>query len=417
MFASRALWLLLIATSLLVGQAFIQAVNSYAEASGIGGGPAALAQGLSPLEGIVAPLFGAYDLMLTLLFPFVAIRLSGTERTTGALKLMQQWPASMERQVLAKLAALTIAWMLALLPAITALVMWRAYGGHLAFAETLNVFAGHTLRFLFTASFATAAGALVPGAANAAIVVLAFTIGTWALDFLAAGRGGLIERIATFTPAAVLRGFEQGLLRVDVVVICGALALLFFAIAAAALRPEWRWPWIAAIALLLIGIATQNHSSFDLSENRRNSFSRADERQLASIDAPLKITVFLAAEDPRMRDFETVLVKLRRSLRELHVVRPLEGRSGLFENDQRYGEIIYALRGKRVMSRSTTEEIVLETIDGLAGMQRSATAASEYPGYPLAVKPRGAAVVFYVVWPALIVAAFIWRRPRNRRTD
>src|SRR6266404_2273874 len=59
MMASRAFWLLLLMIGPLVGHAFITAVDSYAEASGIGGGPAALAQGLSPLDGILVPTFEA----------------------------------------------------------------------------------------------------------------------------------------------------------------------------------------------------------------------------------------------------------------------------------------------------------------------------------------------------------------------
>src|SRR5512142_2856651 len=79
--ASRAFWILLLLTGALVGQGFITAVNAYAEASGAGGGPAALAQGLSPLDGVIVPTFGAYDLAVTLLFPFVAIRLVSAEKS------------------------------------------------------------------------------------------------------------------------------------------------------------------------------------------------------------------------------------------------------------------------------------------------------------------------------------------------
>src|SRR5262245_24667229 len=92
--ASRAFWLMLLAVGPLVGHGFVNAVDLYAEASGIGGGPTALAQGLTPLDGILAPTFGSYDLALTLLFPFVAIRLIATEKESGALKLMLQFPSS-----------------------------------------------------------------------------------------------------------------------------------------------------------------------------------------------------------------------------------------------------------------------------------------------------------------------------------
>src|SRR5262249_55998013 len=80
----------------LVGQGFITAVNLYAEVSGIGGGPAALAQGLSPLDGILVPAFGAYDLAVTLLFPFVAIRLVSAEKDSGAMKLALQFPRGLQ---------------------------------------------------------------------------------------------------------------------------------------------------------------------------------------------------------------------------------------------------------------------------------------------------------------------------------
>ena len=67
LFASRAFWIMLLISSLLVGHAFITAVRLYAEMSGGGGGPAALPQGLTPLDGILVPTWGAYDLAATLL--------------------------------------------------------------------------------------------------------------------------------------------------------------------------------------------------------------------------------------------------------------------------------------------------------------------------------------------------------------
>src|SRR5690349_7823737 len=100
--ASRAYWLLLLMIGPLVGHSFITAVDSYAEASGIGGGPAALPQGLTPLDGILVPTFGAYDLAVTLLFPFVAIRLIAAEKESGALKLLLQFPSSLSASVAMK---------------------------------------------------------------------------------------------------------------------------------------------------------------------------------------------------------------------------------------------------------------------------------------------------------------------------
>jgi ABC-type transport system involved in multi-copper enzyme maturation permease subunit len=95
----------------LLGQSFITAINLYAEASGANGAPAALPQGLTPLDGILVPTFGAYDLAVTLLFPFVAIRLLAAERESGAWKLALQFPASTGVMIAAKvLALLVVGW-------------------------------------------------------------------------------------------------------------------------------------------------------------------------------------------------------------------------------------------------------------------------------------------------------------------
>jgi len=422
--ASRAFWLLLLTVGLLTGQSFITAMNAYAEASGIGGGPAALAQGLSPLDGILTPTLGAYDLAITLLLPFVVIRLVASEKSSDALKLMLQWPASIERQIAAKVIALVAAWIVSLLPFFIALALWRGYGGHLNAAEVLNLLAGYTLRFLLTAAMAMAAASLMAGAANAAIVVLAFTIGAWAFDFIAAGRGGILQTLASFTPTATLRGFERGLLRLDVVLVMLILSIFGFVLAAnwlhlgRSIRARIAGTGVLLIlTTLAIGLVFMLvRISFDVSEDRRNSFSPSYERALSSIHAPLTITVFLSSEDPRMMDFENnVLVKLRRSMRNITVIYPIAGRSGLFENDARYGSILYRLGTKSAMSRSTTEEIVLDTIYELANVRVPAREASTYPGYPLAKRATGAALVFYVLWPIAVVLTVIQSRRKVSR--
>src|ERR1035438_10341972 len=110
--ASRAFWLLLLMIGPLVGHSFITAVDTYAEASGAGGGPAALAQGLSPLDGILVPTFGAYDLAVTLLFPFIAIRLISADKASGAWKLIEQAPPGLPAILAAKGTALLVGWLL-----------------------------------------------------------------------------------------------------------------------------------------------------------------------------------------------------------------------------------------------------------------------------------------------------------------
>jgi ABC-type transport system involved in multi-copper enzyme maturation permease subunit len=410
--ASRAYWLLLLMIGPLVGQAFITAVNLYAEASGAGGGPAALPQGLTPLDGILVPTFGAYDLAATFLLPFVAIRLISAEKQSGALKLLLQLPGSLSTKVAAKGLAILAGWMLAWLPGLVALALWKSYGGHVNFPETLNLLLGHFLRAMLSAAIAVAAAALTESAASAAIVTLGFTVGSWALDFVAAGRGGLLQQLASYTPTAALRVFEQGLLKLSTTVVMAALTIGGFALATVWLHTgrmqRQRLLATAAVAAILCVVmfgAASLRPSWDLSENRRNSFSPADEAALSRIQEPLQVTVVLAPEDPRLTDFEqNVARKLRRNLAHLRVDYAATGQTGLFESDgDHYGEIWYEMRGQKIMDRSTIEQVVLEQVYKLAGINPPASTESDFPGYPLQARPRWAAAIFYGLWPLLTI--------------
>jgi ABC-2 type transport system permease protein len=424
LFASRAFWLLLLVIGPLAGHSFITAVDLYAEASGIGGGPAALSQGLSPLDGILIPSFGAYDLAVTLLFPFIAIRLVSAEKSSGAWKLLLQSPPGLAASMFAKGLTLLAAWLLAWIPGLLALALWKTYGGWLYAPETLNLLAGHLLRAILASGVAVAAASLAAGAASAAIATLAFTVGTWVLDFVSAGRGGLLARLSSYTPTAALRVFEQGEFRLGTAIVTLLAGLAGFAIAAVWLDSRHTARRRAAASAILIGAfaalasgGSLLRASGDLSENRRNSFPVSDERALRRIRQPLRITVYLAAEDPRRMDFDrNILARLTRILPHLDVVYAARSRSGLFEGaGDHYGEIWYELAGRRVMSRSTTEPIVLETLYGLAAIQAPArTDDSPYPGHPLAARPEGAALVYYAIWPlAVVLAGWLHFRPRR----
>lgn len=419
---TRAFWLLLLIVGLLVGHGFITAVQLYAEMSG-NGGPAALPQGLTSLDGVLVPTGGAYDLAATLLFPFVAIRMISAEKESGALKLLLQLPGSLLTKLIVKSFVLLCAWIIAWLPGVVAIVLWRSYGGHLYAPETLNLLLGHLLRGLLSGALALAFAALTESAASAAILTLAFTVGTWALDFIAAGRGGLVQQLASYTPTAVLRSFEQGLLRFNVLAVmlllsCAAvgLAAIWLDTGRAFTTRLWRSLLLLLVAAGLIWGAANIRQSWDVSENRRNSFSAADEAVLRQIHRPLKITIFLAPEDPRLTDFEqNVLRKLRRSLGQLEFEYAATSRSGLFENvDDRYGEIWYELGGQKAVEPSTIEEVVLDQIYKLANVNSPERAIDDdFPGYPLAAQPRYANAFFYFLWPLLIVTGWFFIRSQR----
>jgi ABC-2 type transport system permease protein len=424
LFASRSYWLLLLLIGPLVGHAFITAINLYAEASGSGGGPAALAQGLTPLDGILAPTFGAYDLAATFFLPFVAIRLISAEKQSGALKLLLQLPGRLGAKLSAKGLVLMVGWLVSCVPAIVAVVLWKSYGGHLYAPETLNLFLGYFLRSMLSVGIAVGAAALTESSASAAIVTLGFTVGSWALDFVAAGRGGWLQQLANYTPTAALRFFEQGLLRLSTTIVMLVLIVSAFALASIWLHTgrTLRQHLLRTLALLAVVAAVISGAaglrrSWDLSENRRNSFPSADETALRQIQEPLHITVVLSPEDPRLTDFEqNVLRKLRRNLSRLKVDYAAGSQTGLFEgSDDHYGEIWYEMRGEKIMERSTIEQVVLEQVYKLAGINPPAAIEdNDFPGYPLVARPKWASWIFYGIWPlATLLAWWLIRRERN----
>src|ERR1043166_1933366 len=156
----RAVWIMLLLTCPLVGYSLVQAVSLYTEASFPRQQSPVLAASLSPLDGVLVPTFGALYVCVTLLFPFVAIRVVSHEKETGALALLVQLPYAPATLICAKLAAVSTAFLLVSIPTLTALAVWLVLGGHLASAETLTLLVGHLLYGLLVGAVALFAAAI-----------------------------------------------------------------------------------------------------------------------------------------------------------------------------------------------------------------------------------------------------------------
>jgi hypothetical protein len=423
--SGRALWTMLLLMCPLIGYSFFQAVSLYGEASAAGLQSPVLASSLSPLDGILVPTLGASYVAVTLLFPFVAIRVLGLEKESGALRLVVQMPYRSSTLITAKLAAILAAWALSSFPALSALAIWRLFGGHLSAPETLNLLFGHLLYGLLVGAIALFAASISESAATAAIVTLAFTIGSWVLDFTVAGHPGLLEWIARLSLTQVLRTFEQGLLSVGLVVGIGTAVCGFAVLATVWLPPgvHVRNKLVRSIACVLVaatvlGLATQIRLSIDVTEDQRNSFPAADQRALASLAGPLVVTVHLAPEDPRFADLQrNVLAKLERVLRNLSI-RLAGGGQSLATNagDDRYGEVEYTYGGRSDISRSTSPREILPLLYGLAGVNPPAPASGgDYPGYPL-VAPGQVALLWFFCGLPLCIALAWWQSRRFPRT-
>jgi hypothetical protein len=415
--ASRAWWVLLLAMGPLVGVTFISAVRTYGELSGLNGTAVGVGEAFSPLVGIWAPTFSACEVAAVFLLPFVAIKLVSGDRQSGALKIEMQHPMPAIGRVAAKAIVLLAAWIIVSLAPLAAVALWKSYGGSVYAPELMTVMIGHVLNAGLTIALACAAAAVTEHPSTAAILTLSVTVGTWILNFVAAIQGGIWERIAGYTPPAMVAEFQHGLIRLDAVLIAVALVMIGLGFSALWLRTgtavRRRVQESIALAALALIASSAAGASWDLSESRMNSFPEADEETLAKIRQPLGIEVHLAPEDPRRADLDRkAIAKLRRVMPSLHVRYESSTSVGLFEQTApHYGEIWYELGGKKEMSRATTAESALETIYDLAGVKPPVENDDIFRGHPLAVAPKGAAAVFYGIWPALIVvSAFLVRR-------
>jgi ABC-type transport system involved in multi-copper enzyme maturation permease subunit len=420
--SGRALWIMLLILCPLVGYSLFQAVSLYGEASAAAIDSPVLGSGLSPLDGVLVPTFGGLYLVATLLFPFVAIRTLGREKESGALALLVQLPYRVPTLIAAKMAAIFGAWLAAVLCTASALPLWLALGGHLYLPETLDLVFGHVLYGVLIGAIALFSASISESAATAAIITLAFTIGSWALDFALAGQTGLLGWISQLSLTQTLRPFEQGLLSAGLLL--GMLAAIggFAALAAVWLHPGVplstkcvRSLVCLTIAAAVIGLATQMRLSVDLAEDRHNSFAIADQRALGELREPLIITVHLAPEDPRYVDLRrNVLVKLERVMPRV-AVRLATSRQSMVgsTSEEAYGEVEYSYGGRSDKSRSTSHREILPLVYALAGRPiPEPIPGQDYPGYPLLADGSPALAWFLGVLPLLIVAAWWWsRRP------
>jgi ABC-type transport system involved in multi-copper enzyme maturation permease subunit len=400
----------------------IQAISLYAEASGPALVTTQMASGLNPFDGVIVPTYGSIYLALTLLFPFVAIRSLSSDKDSGALTLLLQTPLPPSALLASKVGVLFLTLFLAELPGLFALLLWRLFGGHLYVPEILCLLLGHFLYGLLIIAISLFAATISESASTAALLALACTLGSWVLDF-AAGGNSWLTRISGFSLTAALKPFEQGLIAWNVVAgivvaVAGLLALTLIWWHPG--RPlSFKLSWSAAVLVGGIVCFSLSHflaRSVDLTEDQRHSFSPEVSAKLGLIREPVRVTVYLAAEDPRLMDFDrAVLKKLLRVLPRTEILNREASQSAVFKTgeDPNYGLIVYEIGARRAESRSTSPEEVLPLLFSLAGVDPPASEnVMNYPGYPLVVKLGSCWDPFlYALWPACsFVAWFFFSR-------
>ncbi len=416
---SPPLWGMLIILSLLVGYSFIQAVDLFSQASRTALQYPDLAGGMIPLEGIFVPTFGAYYLVETLLLPFIIIRLIGQDKQNGTLKLLLQLPLSTFGLNAIKLAAMAVVWILILLPGILVLVFWQSLGGHIYWPEILTLLLGHSLYSLAIVCIAMFATAISSSLPTASMICLAATLGSWVLAF-AAGAGGWLSMMNSFSLTTLLRQFESGLLSSVAITSFLVWSLSCFIAASVWLHPGRKLR--SKMKMLLLSMATisavawvlvQMPRYVDVTENHKHSFNPAHTHALQQMNEPLKITVHLSSEDSRRFDLEKkVLSKLRRIVPNLELVFPENQAAGLFGSSEsnNYGLIEYEYAGKRDQSYSNSAHEILPLLHALAGQVVEAELKQSYSGYPLIADASGSKWVFYLLLPLIFLLGAIGAR-------
>jgi hypothetical protein len=417
--ASPAWWALLALTGPLVGVSFTRAVSTYSEISE--GAGTACGAVCSPLLGIWAPTFAAYEVIAIFLLPFVAIRLMSSDRQSGALKLELQRPIANIVRVAAKCLVLMLGCLITGGAGLVAIGLWKLYGGPVSWPEVGAVALGHMLNLGLTIAVAGVAAAVTDHPSTAAVVTLAFTVGMWIVEFASAVYGGVWSWVARFAPSAMVGEFSHGLLQASTIV--AALSLIAGACYVAAtwlqlgasVAVRTRRSLVTAVATILLAVgAGWLPGSHDVSEARLSSFSEAAEEALERLDKPVRIEAHLAPQDPRRVDLERhALAKLRRVVPALEIQFVSRTSTGLFEQaDPDYGEIRYDVGGRWVIGRATTDEAVLEAIFEAADKEPDDDDVA-FAGHPVVARPVGASLAFYGVWPSLAALA-AWLASRQR---
>jgi len=413
----KALWIMLIILSLLTGFSFIQAVDLFSKASSTALNYPEMAKGMIPFTGIFIPTFGALYLVLTILFPFITIPLVSGEKQNGSLKLLLQTTQNLTEVILIKVTSLIIVGAIIMLPSISSIVIWKLIGGHIYLPALLNLILGYSLYALIITAISFLAASFTETTATAAIVTLAFTLGSWVLDFAAMTQSWL-SKISFVSLTALLTLYEKGLFSLS-----STIQILVFSLGVLLITSFWLRPGnrllpglirtlivFTVLLLVLIPITKINYYK-DVTENRFNSFSRTDEAALKQMSEELTITIHLSIQDSRLHDYRTgILDKLDRLIPSLNTINPYSASNGELtaENDDLYGLIEYDYNGKHEESWSNSHQEVLPIIYQLAGISVVPDSLQQYPGYPLVSDASSYAIWFYVILPGLFIIFWLF---------
>lgn len=421
---SKPLYILLFLECFFVGFSYIQAIDLYREASLAAQESPGLASGLSPFDGFLVPLFGAHSVLISILFPFLTIRQIAVEYERGSYKILDQISSRGLPQIMSAFVVSLFAWVLSLIPILIAIAHWLTGSGHISFSEVAVLLIGHGAFALTIISISLLVAHIMRQTSPAVIIVLSMILGFWMIESFAGSvpsELGNIAKSLSFT--ANLKAFERGILSMAHLLYFVGLVGLFLGLSKSSSKVFLSSRRIAAIiasavlgSLVLSQAIQELPTSYDFTENRRNSFSPAIEQAFSQAKNPVHLQIYLSPDDSRLYDFERdFLGRLKRSLRHLTVEYAYTSRSGFkSSSDDLYGIFRLSNSSRSAQTRSTNEEELLPIVFDLIGISQPQTEESFYPGHPLIAASNGLGILFYIILPFIIVGIYFFITQKRR---
>jgi hypothetical protein len=374
-------------------------------------------------------MLGGVQLAASLLIPLIAARGLSIERERHSYAALALAAGGTSRVVAAKTLAAAAAASLMLLPVLALLALFGALGGHVAAPETSVAVLGHWLYGLAIAAASVAAAAATRTFAQAAMLAIALTLGSWAID---AGEGfaalAWLARFEWTSVAERLHAFEEGLVSAGafgwlISLAAGALAIAFSAarIASVAERAAQTLP-LLALTLVALWMFGNLRWAYDASEQQRVSLPPAVMKALRKLERPIRIEVWLDRDDGRRAQLERdTLAKLRLARPDLQLVTPLDGRDRPEEGvrDDAYGRILVRVGNATRQTRSTSRRELTTLLFEAAGQPLPGWSQAQYAGYPLVIERSArtlAAATAYALLPGILLVSGWFATQVRRRT-
>jgi len=425
---ARVTWFVAAISALLVGHGFVLAVDLYSAASRTAIGQELIRAQLDPLAGIVRPTLGALYFAAAILLPVIAARGLAIEKERGGYGALALRAGSTGRVVAAKHLAALAAAALLVAPPVVLFAAFVAVGGRLDAGETVIAALGHALDLVLITSAAVAAAAATRTVAQATVLAIALSLGSWAID--ASSEFAALAWMGSLEWASVgkrLAPFEDG------IVSLGSLGWLAIACASATLiaqlvarieharRRWWLAGAIAALTVPLLAVLGHVHRGHDGSEQHRHSFPEAIVDALRDVPGGIAVDVWLDRDDGRRTELERgPLAKLLLARPDLELGMPLDAATAsIATRDADYGRIVAHIGDRVRETRSSSADEIVRCILDAAGRAMPRWDEPAYPGYPFIAEgaPRTLLLLLaYAVLPLAFVALGLFTTRSRRRS-